>query len=750
MSNPDRLSSASHNNEPTEWDSLSGVEVTPISVPKDEISKIELSDDPMGEDRQDKRVDVTDASGMEKRTSNLMLGYNKKGVEIGKTYLSLEEFREKALESLEEDTEDEVVYFIRKDEGKRFAEPREVIDDMLAAIVGAGPEATFANDDRFPNQDARSVRFGGPNGEVQRGVFMLGNEGIQMPNGVYAEVGTIDSAMENYAKVTKKEVPVPPPGPSEDDPEPPREIPLPPEQTSDTKETEGASKKDLHQATVDLAELYARSRRLVAGPGTRERFEEARKEYQQLLAEHLSNLGRTEYSAGYESLSVEIQSEADKLAAENVEKLIDFVGGDLEHPTKTPEEIEAKREELRREAEAKMKERYPDMVGEVETAVTSKVIEEYAKARTELEEATIDALDNGSICRKVVSKIITNKWVKRALVAAAAAGLAVAAVGIGHGIAAGTLAVSLGYTAGSAIAGAVRGGLAGFFMSRQDSKTSAIRGYGSNVGENVEERVESGEHITAETLASEAMSDYAAANRADLRSNRLKTAVSTGAGVAIGAAASGIHVDNIARSTAKPDQIGTKHELKVTDFKVDQVQVGTTPVKYEVDLGKIDVHEGAGLGEAFTDLGGDPSKISEAVKIANQLDASYGMVPGSNGVIPGAGGQVGEFAHTYPGTIDTWPKQAREYITQVAQKWAESGLIDATKIGGDPLYLDVPKPVFSVVETPIFSDVEKTVISYLPNLFYRTLVQAEAAAVSGIIGGTASQTRESEPQQHDS
>ncbi|MCR4753497.1 MAG: hypothetical protein K5837_03720 [Candidatus Saccharibacteria bacterium] len=57
---------------------------------------------------------------------------------------------------------------------------------------------------------------------------------------------------------------------------------------------------------------------------------------------------------------------------------------------------------------------------------------------------------------------------------------------------------------------------------------------------------------------------------------------------------------------------------------------------------------------------------------------------------------------------------------------------------------------FSVVETSIFSDVEKTVISYLPNLFYRTLVQAEAAAVSGIIGGTASQTRESEPQQHDS
>ena len=50
------------------------------------------------------------------------------------------------------------------------------------------------------------------------------------------------------------------------------------------------------------------------------------KNTKQLLAEHLSNLGRTEYSAGYESLSDEIQGEADKLAAENVEKTNRFCG----------------------------------------------------------------------------------------------------------------------------------------------------------------------------------------------------------------------------------------------------------------------------------------------------------------------------------------------------------------------------------------------------------------------------------------
>ena len=529
-----------------------------------------------------------------------------------------------------------------------------------------------------------------------------------------------------------------------DDPELPGEVPDSPDDDSDSGEgAESVSREKLRRAAVDLAELYARSRRLIAGPGTREKFEEARKEYQQLLAEHLSNLGRTEYSAGFGDMSAEIQEAADRLAAENIRELTEFVGGDLEHPNKTPEEIEAKREELRRRAEAKLREQYPDMVNGLETAVTSRVIEEYARSRAELEEATIDALDNGSICRKVVSKIITNKWVKRALKVAAAAGLAVAAVGIGHGVAAGSLAVSLGYTAGGAIAGAIRGGLAGALMSRQDSKTSAIRGYGSDVAENIEERVNSGENITAETLASESMSDYATANRADLRSNRLRTAVSAGAGAAIGAAASGIHIDNITRTTTtKTDQVGTKTELELIDTNKGRLKVGTTPESYEVDLSRIDVHEGAGLGEAFTDLGGDPANITEAVRIANQFDASYGMVPGSNGVVPGVGGQIGDFAHTYPGTIDTWPQQAREYITQVAQKWAENGLIDATKIGGDPMYIDVVTPIYRVVETPIYSDVEKTVISYIPNLFYNALVQAEAVAASGIIGGTASSQKE--------
>lgn len=709
MSNPNQFSSTNNNAESTEWDSLSeGVEFSPISISTDGVSKINLFDSPMGEGRQDKGANIADASGAEKRTSNLMLGYNKKGVQIGETYYSVEELRKKALESIEKDTDDKVLYFVRTDTGKRFAEPREVVDDMMQSIVGVGPEATLSDNANITNQDARSVEFSGPNNKTQRGAFMLGNEGIQMPNGTYVEASTVDAAVDNYAKASRKESQdstKTPPSIEKDQPtseydnspdKGPRHI------SPNTLEHDNSSDKDLHQATLDLAELYAKNRRLVAGPGNRQKFEAAVQEYQELLIEHLSSIALTEYGASFNgSFSAGIQTMADELASQNIKELTDFAGGDLEHPTKTPEEIAAKREELRLIAEAKMREQYPDMVNSLESTVTAKVIEEYAKLRAELEDATVDALDNGTACRMAVSKIINNKKVKGSLAAAAVVGLAVAAIGIGHGVSNGSLAVSLEYTAGGIAAGAARGGLSGALMSRQDSRTSAIRGYGNEVEKNIKSRIKAGEHITIGDLATEATSDYVAANRTDARSNKFKTAVSAGVGAAVGGAASGIHVNNIVHTTT-----------------AEQVQTGTTPKHYEVDLGKIDIQKGSGMGETFTDLGGDPSKISEAVNIAQQFDSQYGMVPDSNGVIAGVGDRVGDFAHTYPGTIDTWPQQAREYIVQVAQKWAESGLIDAVQTGGDP----------------IFSTVEKAAIGYIPNTFYNAIVQAEATILSGVAG----------------
>lgn len=719
MTNPNQSPSNKDNTNDDIWGSLSEAEFSPVSVPTEDISKITLSDSPMGEGRQDKRVDV-EASGTEKRTSNLMLGYNEKGVQIGETYLSLEELRKKALESLEKDVDDEFLYFVRGD-GKRFAEPREVVDDIVETIIGSGPEATLSDNPNITNQDARSVEFGGPNGEVQKGVFMLGNGVVRMPNGVYAEAGTVKSTIGNYAKATKKEggefvpseeTPLPPEKP----PVPSEETPLPSEQPPRVPNHEAVSEEDLRRATLNLAEAYAKNRRLIVGPGARAEFTAAKQEYQRLLTERLSSMGQAKFSAEFKTFSSDIQAMANELAAENVKELTEFVGGDLEHPLKTPEEIEAKREELRRAAEVKMKEKYPEKVEGLETVVTSDVLEEYTRLCSELEEATIEALDNGSLCRKVVSRIIDNKFVKNGLMVAAAAGF----LAIGFLATKNSLNVSIGYTVGGIAAGALRGGLVGALMSRRSSKNSSIRDYGKRSANSAQYKFEKGEDVTAEGLASDAMSDYTAANRADFRENREKTAFAAGAGAIIGAAASGIHFnDVVSDTTTETVRAGTINE---------KIQIGTTPKHTDVDLTKIDVTPGSGMGEAFTDLGGDPSMIGEAVKIAHQFDAQHGMVPGSNGVVPGVNGEIGQFAHTYPGKIDTWPEQAREYITQVAQEWAKNGLIGGAETGGEPVYI--------TLEMPVYSTVEKTVIRYIPNLFYNAIVQAEAALFVGRVGAS--------------
>ena len=590
--------------------------------------------------------------------------------------------------------------------------------------MGVGPEVHLSQNEKITNQDARSVEFSGPNGEVQHGVFMLGNEGRpKIPNGPYLSKDTVKGKISEYMKVSRVEDELPIDGPEDGrGPKDGRE-PGDGREPKDGREPganpeAGANHESLDQARSNLAELYAKNRRLFVGRGNREEFEAAKQEYAQLLAEHLSGKSHQQYDRSFNAMSGELKDMADELAAQNISELTEFVGGDLAHPNKSPEEIEAKREELLQAAEAKMQEAYPDMIDQLETTVNAQMIAEYAKERGRLEAATIEALDNGSLCRKAVSKIITNKWLRRGLAVASAAGLAITTIGIGQGVADGSLAVSLGYTAGGVAAGVARGGLAGLVMSRQSSETSAIGGYGDDdVAESVKARVANGERLTAQDLAEESMSDYTRANRLDASNNKIKTSVATGIGALVGGLASGIHVDDVKHETVR-------QSIQSTEMRPGQV--GTTPEELHPHLEQIDIRPGSGMSETFADLGGDPNNYQRALEIAQQFDAQFGMVPGSNGVVAGVNGQVGNFAHTYPGTIDTWPAQAREYITAVAEEWAKNGLINATKTGGEP--------IMGMVPTPVISTVERAAVRYLPNLFYTALVQAEAMAMSASIG----------------
>ena len=200
MVNPNNFSAQQEGGNTTEWDSLTNLEFKPVEMSMEGVSEIRTSSDPITPERKDLRIDVVDGGGNEKRTSNLMLGYNERGVQVAEKYYSIEEFKDIALKNLEEDTEDVVCYVRADDAGKRFAEPREVVDDILKTVVGAGPEMELSDNDQFTNQDARSVEAFGPNGERQRGVFMLGNTELEMPNGTYVSAEVIEDALGNYLK----------------------------------------------------------------------------------------------------------------------------------------------------------------------------------------------------------------------------------------------------------------------------------------------------------------------------------------------------------------------------------------------------------------------------------------------------------------------------------------------------------------------------------------------------------------------
>ena len=213
MNNPNNFGTQKKEvQQKTGWDELSDVEFKPLEIKAENVATIETSDDPMAEGRQDKRVDVVDSEGVEKRTSNLMLGYNEKGIQIGESYLSVEDLEEKVADYLASDEED-VVFYVRKDDKeKRFCEPREVADDIAKQLVESGSKIVLSKNEKVTNQDARNVEVSDENGEIQTGMFMLGNTELQMPNGTYVSKEIVESALGNYMKAVQKEAALVVPG----------------------------------------------------------------------------------------------------------------------------------------------------------------------------------------------------------------------------------------------------------------------------------------------------------------------------------------------------------------------------------------------------------------------------------------------------------------------------------------------------------------------------------------------------------
>ena len=468
--------------------------------------------------------------------------------------------------------------------------------------------------------------------------------------------------------------------------------------------------KKLDNMLPDLAELYAKNRRLVVGAKNRSEFTKLQGEYEKLLDESLRLKAEATYENGKDEIATKLENRIEELRQEIEGKLAEFVNDTPEGVKKSPESIEQEHTKLIEGAANILQSEYADMVNELEANVNAEFLNNLLEQQAKLEDATIDKLDNGTRCRKLVSKVINNKYLKGALVVAAAAGLAFTGAGLVAGAAAGTISVGLGYTAGGVALGAGRGALMGGLMSRQDSKNSAVRGFAN--ADKIRQQLEGIDVTDQDTdtanVASWLMEQYSSANEADASSNKKRTAIAAGLGAAMGALMSGVQVDKI-----------TSEEV------TKEVKTGTTPKQFEAKyFDRVDIPEGHGAYDTFTQMGGDPDDLQKALKIMHSIDHKYGLVPGSNGETAGAGGAVGNFAHTYPGPISEWPDVAQSYIEEVSKAWAKKGLIPSNTSGGEPIY-DIATRV-----------AEKRVPDAFVNFLARHVTPTIAAGATGaIVGG---------------
>lgn len=467
--------------------------------------------------------------------------------------------------------------------------------------------------------------------------------------------------------------------------------------------------KELKDLLPDLAELYARNRRLIVGRENKDKFKEIQGKYGKLLDEYLELKAKHNNATHMKKAFEEIDSSAEAHINDIKAKLTEFAGGDLEHTDKTQEEIDAEKQRLIDEANAALVKEYGEKVNEVKDTVTAEFIKDLVDMQTEMEDATINALDNGSFCRKFVNKVINNKAVKTILVAAGVAGLAIT----GIGLLTGATALAIGFTAGGVALGAGKGALGGLLGSRQNSGKSKIRGFGNTLASSVEdikELVKSGKinifggedgtDIDTQNAAQWIIEEYDKASQEDRTTNVKKSAVAAGLGAIFGGLFSGVHFVKTVNTVQPTQQI-----------------TGYGPDTYDVDLSKVDIpynNGNYGASNTFTQLGGDPSRIDEAVNIMWQYDAKYGLVPGSNGISAGFNGQIGAYAHTYAGKISTWPQAVQNYIAEVAQAWAANGLIPANRIAGQPIYSTIYQTVLSVIPDQFRNHIARALEALIP------------------------------------
>ena len=184
------------------------------------VSTMDVFDAPMGPGRYDKGVIVSDGS-LSMRTSNLMTG--KQNILVDDKYFNVEDIM-MALESYLKDqdigvkkknnNESTVTIIECKRTGKKVS-VESFLGKIKAAIAGSDYNIKVGDSSpNIKNQNSARVTFSGK-GEKEdshRGLFMLGNKGLQLSKGDYKLAADIEKALNEYMLVHSVSRKVPSPG----------------------------------------------------------------------------------------------------------------------------------------------------------------------------------------------------------------------------------------------------------------------------------------------------------------------------------------------------------------------------------------------------------------------------------------------------------------------------------------------------------------------------------------------------------
>lgn len=192
----------SEEKEKTEIERLSedGYEMEEIGFTLDEnVSNISLTDSPMKPNREDKATVITDKDGHSMKSSNVMLGYNKDNVMLPSgDYISATEYVESLATYLSENGENKVI--VSRSTGKK-CNPGELAELLVEAAKSNGGLSVSGKSDKITNQNTATFSILGQ--EDKERVFMLGNEGIELPNGEYVQEAELQQALQDYVFMTK-------------------------------------------------------------------------------------------------------------------------------------------------------------------------------------------------------------------------------------------------------------------------------------------------------------------------------------------------------------------------------------------------------------------------------------------------------------------------------------------------------------------------------------------------------------------